>query len=374
MSQIYQNLPPTNGKVVVTTTIGDIDVELWPKEAPLACRNFVQLCLEGYYDNSMFHRIIAKFMVQGGDPTGTGQGGESVWGDTFKDEIHSRLRFGVRGLLAMANGGKDDNGSQFFFTLGQCEWLNGKHTIFGKVTGKTIYNLDAMGDCEVDAEDRPLYPPRILSTEVIHNPFDDIAPRDIKKKVLESKPKVKGKKDKKLLSFADDEEAPGLAEEETGVVKKKMVAAHDVLKDARLEQRTDEARRKDEEEARREACIGDDEGDSADDDDDSSDGEGATGAKKRKDQYIQMKESKLRKLQEQAGQEEEEEDAGEKERAQRKREMEQLKREIMGMKRGGRVKIGSEEASGDAKDVDLLTEHHKKVALLKRSNVLQMCC
>jgi peptidyl-prolyl cis-trans isomerase SDCCAG10 len=274
----------------------------------------------------------------------------------------------------MANGGKDDNGSQFFFTLGQCEWLNGKHTIFGKVTGKTIYNLDAMGDCEVDAEDRPLYPPRILSTEVIHNPFDDIAPRDIKKKVLESKPKVKGKKDKKLLSFADDEEAPGLAEEETGVVKKKMVAAHDVLKDARLEQRTDEARRKDEEEARREAGIGDDEGDSADDDDDSSDGEGATGAKKRKDQYIQMKESKLRKLQEQAGQEEEEEDAGEKERAQRKREMEQLKREIMGMKRGGRVKIGSEEASGDAKDVDLLTEHHKKVALLKRSNVLQMCC
>ena len=89
-------------QVILTTTMGDIDVELWPKEAPLACRNFIQLCLEGYYDNTMFHRIIAKFMVQGGDPSGTGQGGESVWGETFKDEIHSRLRFGVRGLLAMA--------------------------------------------------------------------------------------------------------------------------------------------------------------------------------------------------------------------------------------------------------------------------------
>ena len=186
----------------------------------------------------MFHRIIAKFMVQGGDPTGTGQGGESVWGETFKDEVHSRLRFGIRGMLAMANGGKDDNGSQFFLTLGQCEWLNGKHTIFGKVTGKTIYNLDAMGACEVNDEDRPLYPPRILSTEVINNPFDDIAPRDLqaaRKAAEDKKPKVKGKKDKKLLSFADDEEAQGAeAEADAPVIKKKMVSAHDVLDDARL--------------------------------------------------------------------------------------------------------------------------------------------
>ena len=96
MSQIYQNLPPTNGKVVVTTTIGDIDVELWPKEAPLACRNFVQLCLEGYYDNSMFHRIIAKFMVQGGDPTGTGQVCVLVCGSLSGLRARVRVHAGLR--------------------------------------------------------------------------------------------------------------------------------------------------------------------------------------------------------------------------------------------------------------------------------------
>uniref|UniRef100_A0A0C3UDT9 Peptidyl-prolyl cis-trans isomerase n=1 Tax=Guillardia theta (strain CCMP2712) TaxID=905079 RepID=A0A0C3UDT9_GUITC len=177
--------------VLLTTTMGEIDIELWSKEAPLACRNFIQLCMEGYYDNTMFHRIIPKFMVQGGDPTGTGSGGESVYGETFKDEIHSRLRFSVRGLVAMANGGRNDNGSQFFMTLAPCEWLNGKHTIFGKVTGKTIFNLDAMGASECDQDDRPLYPPRILSTEVLLNPFDDIIPREVApKQQEEEKPKV----------------------------------------------------------------------------------------------------------------------------------------------------------------------------------------
>ncbi|KAJ1482432.1 cyclophilin-like domain-containing protein, partial [Baffinella frigidus] len=246
MSQIYQNLPPTNGKVVLNTTCGDIDVELWSKEAPMACRNFIQLCMEGYYDNLMFHRIIAKFMIQGGDPTGTGQGGESIFGEPFKDEVHSRLRFSVRGLVAMANGGKDDNGSQFFLTLAPCEWLNGKHTIFGKVTGKTIYNLDAMGEYEVDDQDKPLYPPRILSSEVLNNPFDDIVPRDKGPAKAEVKVKVRGVKKKDLLSFADDEDAPGLAEdrmEADGEVapKKRMVAAHDVLDDARMVRENEES-------------------------------------------------------------------------------------------------------------------------------------
>ena len=432
MSQIYQNLPPTNGKVrsapvadfllrvlvraprsaprplspnvqnpgrqrrcrgwcvqsrgadknrarveqvILTTTMGDIDVELWPKEAPLACRNFIQLCLEGYYDNTMFHRIIAKFMVQGGDPSGTGQGGESVWGETFKDEIHSRLRFGVRGLLAMANGGKDDNGSQFFLTLGQCEWLNGKHTIFGKVTGNTIYNLDAMGACEVDGDDRPLYPPRMVSTEVIHNPFDDIAPRDLhamRKADEERKPKVKGKKDKKLLSFAEDEEA---AEEapDVPIIKKKMVSAHDALDDDRLvkmsaEERSLDDKRRDEELARREAGIRDSDGDSADDQDDSDD-EKLSGAKKRQAEFLQIKESKLRKLEAQA-ESDDDGNTAEQERQQRKREMEQLKREIMGMRKGARVKVGADSVGADNRDVELLTEHQKKVAVIKRGRKL----
>lgn len=88
-----------------------------------------------YYDHTIFHRIIAGFMVQGGDPTGTGNGGESIYGAPFIDEFHSRLKFNHRGLLAMANANKPDtNHSQFFFTLDACEFLERKHTIFGKVS------------------------------------------------------------------------------------------------------------------------------------------------------------------------------------------------------------------------------------------------
>jgi peptidyl-prolyl cis-trans isomerase SDCCAG10 len=132
MSTVLQ--PATSGKVVLKTTVGDIDVELWPKEAPIACRNFVQLCMEGYYDNCIFHRIIRKVCAQTGDPTGSGDGGESAYGSPFDSEPHSRLRFMHRGLVAMAGTGKESNGSQFFFTLAETRWLDGKHTIFGKVS------------------------------------------------------------------------------------------------------------------------------------------------------------------------------------------------------------------------------------------------
>ncbi len=131
MSTVLQ--PATCGKVVLKTTVGDIDVELWPKEAPKACRNFVQLCMEGYYDNCVFHRIIRKVCAQTGDPSGSGDGGESAFGAPFDSEPHSRLRFMHRGLVAMAGTGKESNGSQFFFTLAETRWLDGKHTIFGKV-------------------------------------------------------------------------------------------------------------------------------------------------------------------------------------------------------------------------------------------------
>ncbi|XP_064385719.1 spliceosome-associated protein CWC27 homolog [Halichondria panicea] len=134
MSQIYVNEPPTNGKVLIKTTLGDVDVELWSKEAPLACRNFVQLCMEGYYNGNIFHRIVSEFIAQTGDSTGTGEGGESIYGHTFKDEFHSRLRFKRRGLVGMANASKDDNSSQFFFTLGRADELTNKHTLFGNVS------------------------------------------------------------------------------------------------------------------------------------------------------------------------------------------------------------------------------------------------
>ncbi|EGZ29414.1 hypothetical protein PHYSODRAFT_466611 [Phytophthora sojae] len=178
MSNIYITEPNTEGKVLLHTSFGDLDVELWPQQAPKAVRNFVQLCLEGYYDQTIFHRIIAGFMVQGGDPTGTGNGGESIYGAPFIDEFHSRLRFNHRGLLAMANENKPNtNHSQFFFTLDACEFLEKNHTIFGKVTGNTIFNLLSVGDLETDANDRPTNPPKLLSAEVLWNPFEDIVPR-----------------------------------------------------------------------------------------------------------------------------------------------------------------------------------------------------
>jgi peptidyl-prolyl cis-trans isomerase SDCCAG10 len=190
-------------------------MELWSKEAPLACRNFIQLSLEGYYDNTIVHRVIKNFMVQMGDPTGSGTGGESIWGKPFKDEVHGRIKFNHRGQVAMANCGRpNSNQSQFFITLDACDGLHGKHTIFGKVTGNTFYNVIRMGEVETGEADRPVNEIRITSVEVLVNPFDDIVTRlvvrDVKNVPQEEK---KGKeitavavKNNKLLSFGDDDE------------------------------------------------------------------------------------------------------------------------------------------------------------------------
>eukprot|EP00232_Nephroselmis_pyriformis_P017870 CAMPEP_0182885726 /NCGR_PEP_ID=MMETSP0034_2-20130328/19784_1 /TAXON_ID=156128 /ORGANISM="Nephroselmis pyriformis, Strain CCMP717" /LENGTH=219 /DNA_ID=CAMNT_0025019005 /DNA_START=79 /DNA_END=735 /DNA_ORIENTATION=- len=214
MSSVYNLEPPTKGKVILLTTNGAIDIELWPKEAPLACRNFVQLCLEGYYDGTVFHRIIKDFMIQGGDPTATGTGGESIYGDPFADELHQRIKFNHRGQVACANDGtKNANGSQFFITLDKTEWLDRKHTIFGKVTGDSIFNVGNMGELETDDADRPADPPMIKSVEVVWNPFDDIEPRVSAKQVAEAEAEAAKKKKKKpqkkalnLLSFGAEAE------------------------------------------------------------------------------------------------------------------------------------------------------------------------
>ena len=126
----------------------------------------------------MFHRLVKGFILQGGDPSGSGLGGHSIYGDTFDDEFHSRLRFTHRGLLAMANTGPHSNASQFFFTLDKTLELTKQNTIFGKVVGDTIYNLVAMGELETDEQERPLNPPVIQSVEILSNPFDDIVPRE----------------------------------------------------------------------------------------------------------------------------------------------------------------------------------------------------
>ena len=124
---------PEQAVMVIESNRGTIEVELFCKAAPLACENFIRLAEKGYYNGVIFHRVIKDFMIQGGDPAGTGRGGESIWGKPFKDECTPELKFDKPGLLAMANAGPNTNGSQFFITTVNTPWLNGRHTIFGKV-------------------------------------------------------------------------------------------------------------------------------------------------------------------------------------------------------------------------------------------------
>lgn len=120
--------------VELHTNQGVIRIRLFPEHAPKTTENFTGLIGKGYYDGIIFHRVISQFMIQGGDPTGTGRGGQSLWGRPFEDECTPEQRFDRKGLLAMANAGPNTNGSQFFICHEPQPHLNGKHTVFGKVT------------------------------------------------------------------------------------------------------------------------------------------------------------------------------------------------------------------------------------------------
>ncbi len=125
--------------VVLQTNQGDIELKLFPKVAPLAVENFVTLTKQGYYDGVIFHRVIKGFMIQGGDPAGTGMGGESIWHKDFKNEYAPNVVFDRPYMLAMANRGPNTNGSQFFITTAKTAHLNGGYTIFGEVIkGKNV--------------------------------------------------------------------------------------------------------------------------------------------------------------------------------------------------------------------------------------------
>ncbi|WRT64533.1 peptidyl-prolyl isomerase CWC27 [Kwoniella shivajii] len=240
MSNLYVTEPATNGKIIIDTTAGEIEVELWGKECPKAVKNFLALSMEGYYDGVIFHRVVPGFIIQAGDPTGTGMGGESFYGEPFQDEIHPRLKFNRRGLMGMANNSKrHTNTSQFFFTLDKADELTNKHTLFGKIVGNTIYNVMSIGNQDIDAEERPLVPPKIRGVRIIENPFDDIVPRitaserkaqqqarvEAKKEMEQREKRAKAKKNTGLLSFGDSEEIP-----ETAItVKKKGMTRQDLL-------------------------------------------------------------------------------------------------------------------------------------------------
>jgi cyclophilin family peptidyl-prolyl cis-trans isomerase len=132
------------------TNHGPIEVELYDDDAPKTVENFRKLAADGFYDGVIFHRVIPDFMIQGGDPTGTGTGGP---GYTFGDEFNDHAV--ARGALAMANSGPGTNGSQFFIvTADACPWLDGKHTVFGQVTGD-MAAVDSISQVETGAGDRP---------------------------------------------------------------------------------------------------------------------------------------------------------------------------------------------------------------------------
>lgn len=178
-------------KAVIKTNRGEITVQLFPELAPKTVKNFIELAKKGYYDGVIFHRVIPDFMIQGGDPTGTGMGGESIYGESFEDEF-SRELFNLRGALSMANSGPNTNGSQFFIVnnenvpanmLGQLEgagfpaeiieaytkggtpWLDFRHTVFGHVVDG-MNTVDEIANAQRGPQDRPVHDVVIETIEI----------------------------------------------------------------------------------------------------------------------------------------------------------------------------------------------------------------
>ena len=151
--------------IILETTQGSLEFKLYDEVAPKACENFRTHVQNGYYDGVVFHRIIDNFMIQGGDPTGSGRGGDSIWGKPFEDECDASVTFDRPGLLAMANAGPGTNGSQFFITTAATPWFHMRHTIFGEVVSgmDTVKKLEAV---EKDASDRPVEAQTIIAARI----------------------------------------------------------------------------------------------------------------------------------------------------------------------------------------------------------------
>jgi len=152
----------------VQTNRGSFSLELFEDKAPITTKNFIDLAEKGFYDGVIFHRVIADFMIQGGDPTGTGRGGP---GYTIPDEFHSELRHTGEGILSMANAGPNTGGSQFFITLDATTWLDGKHAVFGRV----VEGMDVVrniGNTRTGPGDRPVEDV-VMESVTIGNPVQD---------------------------------------------------------------------------------------------------------------------------------------------------------------------------------------------------------
>jgi cyclophilin family peptidyl-prolyl cis-trans isomerase len=151
-----------NKTATFETTAGTFKVELFEDKAPVTTKNFIDLAEKGFYDGTIFHRVIDNFMIQGGDPTGTGRGGP---GYTIKDEFHKDLRHLEPGLLSMANAGPNTGGSQFFVTLAPTPWLDNKHAIFGAVKeGMDV--VQKIGKARTSPGDKPIEEQKIKSVKI----------------------------------------------------------------------------------------------------------------------------------------------------------------------------------------------------------------
>lgn len=163
------------GYAQLMTNFGPINLELFCDRTPKTCHNFLILITRGYYDDTPFHRLIKNFILQGGDPTGSGSGGQSAWGEPFQDECHGDLKHEGRGVLAMANSGPNTNKSQFYITLrGVWDHLDGKHTVFGRVVGglETLDRIES--EIETDRNDRPKKELKIVRAFKYVDPFEDV--------------------------------------------------------------------------------------------------------------------------------------------------------------------------------------------------------
>lgn len=236
MSSQYASEPNPTASATLNTTVGPIQIALFANQTPLTCKNFLQHCKDNYYAGTIFHRVAPDFVIQGGDPTGTGSGGTSIYEYpefeydpeardpnervVLRDELHSRLRFNRRGLLGMAKSEDGTYGSQFFITLANTEReMNGQCTIFGRLEGDSIYNVLKIADAErIEGTERPVYPIKITSCEVgelgpLEGKLKDrqaLSTASRPEKVAPKKKKKAPKGGKTLLSFGDDEGDDGM--------------------------------------------------------------------------------------------------------------------------------------------------------------------
>ncbi|CDO66710.1 peptidyl-prolyl cis-trans isomerase [Plasmodium reichenowi] len=244
MSEVYSIEPKTHGKVIIYTSLGELEIHLFSNECPEACRNFIQHCLNNYYNKNEFFRVIPRFLIQTGDHTNTGLHNEYAFSSPFKNEYNSRLKFVYTGCLSFANLNidKPSNGSQFFITLDKAEYLNNKNTLFGKVAKHSIYNLLKFNNIKTNKHDKPIEDiPYIEYVKIIENPFHHLVPsinyeyntknQNVKDK-NEYLNKTKKKKEKNLLSFDCDQELSDDSEtffrgDKDQTVKQKNVSSFD---------------------------------------------------------------------------------------------------------------------------------------------------